>query len=561
MFNYRSAKFFFLFSLIMLTAKLWLTRAHPLMTTFTPHDDLLFISQADSILSGSWLGTYNQLVLIKGQFYPIFIALCYWLNIPLLAAQQLLYGLASFLTIWAVYPFFKKKWLLNLLFLFLLLNPFSFNFPLIGRIFREAIYGPMALLTIACFLGMFLRIEWSWKNKAGWSFSAGLFLSAFWNTREESIWLVPSLFMLLIFAFINLRKMPRVNAFVLSGFYIFPLIMLLCTNYTLKLINKSNYGVPATIEIKTPEFTSAYGGLLRIKSEKWQQFYPVVKDVREKAYAVSPAFRELKPFLDGDLGQKWQNLAGSNDLPAAFFIWAFRDSVAAAGYYKDGPSTLQYYQRIGDEIDHACATGKLECNPRLTSLIPAWHAEYNSLLLPTYFSVLKQIISFGGSSADTRGFRSQGSGEIIQLFERVTREKALTSQVPNMEKEPRYHSHLIKEKTKILSDIGKFYRIMIPLLFPLAFVTFLVILLKSVFRKNIRLFTVVGLAALSGIMSIAFILTLLTITSYSEIARAMQAAYPMVLLFIVAVVIDLFIEPLPFKSVKPDFKAVTECCT
>lgn len=114
--------------------------------------------------------------------------------------------------------------------------------------------------------------------------------------------------------------------------------------------------------------------------------------------------------------------------------------------------------------------------------------------------------------------------------------------------EPRYPGHLIKEKTKILSDIGKFYKIIIPPLFLLAFITFLVTLVRSALNRKLRLFTVVGLAALSGILSLAFILTLVTITSYSEIARAMQASFPMVLLFIISVIIDLFFEPFPSHS-------------
>ena len=538
---FQSTRFFVLFSLTLLLVKLWLVSAHYLMATVTPHDDLLFITQANNILGGKWLGEYNQLTLIKGQFYPIFIALCYWLNIPLLAAQQLLYGLASFVTIWAVYPIVRQKWLLYVLFILLILNPFSYNYPAVGRVFRLAIYGPLALLAISCLIGLFVRSGQSWKKCAVWSIGAGLFLAAFWNTREESIWIAPSLLLLLILAFSGLRRVPRSRATLLAGLYLVPLVILFGANFTLKTINKNHYGVPETIELETSEFKAAYGGLLRIKSDKWQQYYPVVSDVREKVYAVSPTFREVQPFLDGDLGQKWQDLCGCDDLPAAFFIWALRDSVAAAGYHKDGPSTLQFYQKIGDEIDQACTDGKLDCRPRLTSLVPPWHQEYNSLLLPTYFSILKEIVSFRGSSAKTKGFMSQGPREIMQMFEVVTRERLLTSQPEIMRgPDPRYHSHLNSEKTKILSDIGTGYKVFIPVLFMFAFVIFLFIGSKSVWRRDFQLFTVVSTAALTGILSIAFILTLLTITSYSEIARAMHASYPMVLLFIISNLLDLF---------------------
>jgi hypothetical protein len=549
--NVKIEKHFLLFSITLMAVKLWLVRAHPLMVTLTPHDDLLFIREADAILRGDWLGDYNQVTLIKGPFYPLFISLCYWLNIPLLAAKQLLYGLASFVTIQAVYPFINKKWPLFLLFLFLLLNPFSFTYPLIGRCFREGIYGTLGLLTFSCFLGMFLRNRWHIRQIAAWSIGAGIFLSAFWHTREESIWLVPSLLMLFAFGFFSLRGLPRSRALRLSGFYILPLLILLGFHSILISQNKRHYGVSDVIEIETPEFESAYGGLLRIKSDQWRQFFPVVRDAREKAYAVSPAFREVQPYLEGNIGLAWQNLSGNNDIPAAFFIWAFRDAVAAAGYYKDGPSTLQYYARMGNEIDQACASGRLQCSPRITSLVPAWHAEYNHLVLPTLFSVLKQIISFAGATAEIGGARSQGSADTIQLFERVTRETALTSQPPILQShDPKYHSHLIQEKTKILSDIGKIYRVIVPPLFLVAFIAFLGIAGRSIYRRNIRLMTLAAGAALTGIMAIASILTLLAITSYSEIARAMHASYPMVLFFIMCVVIDVFFVPPSSLSAK-----------
>ena len=125
-----------LVGLLALCIKLWLVQAHPLMATNTPHDDLLFVSQADHLLSGSWLGEYNQLTLIKGQFYPIFIALGHYLSIPLLLFQQLLYALASFVAVWAVAPLVKRRWLLLLFFLVLVLNPFSYNYPAVGRVLR-----------------------------------------------------------------------------------------------------------------------------------------------------------------------------------------------------------------------------------------------------------------------------------------------------------------------------------------------------------------------------------------------------------------------------------------
>ncbi len=536
----------------MVAAKLWLVNAHLVMATVTPHDDLLFIKQALSLLQGQWLGTFNQLTLIKGPFYALFMVLAYYLDIPLLVAQQLVYALASFLMIWALRPLIQQKWLLFLFFAFLLFNPFSYNYPGVGRVFRCGLYASLGLLVFSCFLGLFIRYKQPWTKNLIWSLGAGIFLSAFWNTREESIWIMPSLITLFLGAFIAMRHLPRAKYCVFIGLTILPFLILFSTNYTLKKINETHYGVFATIELNTPEFKSAYGGLLGINSDKWRQFYPVVKEVRASVYAVSPAFRELQPFIEEGTGKKWRDFISSDDIPAAFFIWAFRDAVASAGYYKDGPSTLRFYQKIGDEINQACNAGTLDCKAGATSLIPAWHREHNKLLLPTFASVMKQMLSFRNFSALTEGFRSQADRNLRVAYETVTRGKLLSTHPEDRTEVLEFHHHLNKEKTKILNDIGSGYKLIILPLFILTLLMFFIIIGKSIIKRSLSFFTIASGAALAGIFSIAAILTLLAITSYSEIQRAMTSSYPMVLLFIVTVILDVFdrLSPLPEAEIK-----------
>ncbi len=545
--------------ILVFLAKMWLVQAHSVLATPTPHDDLLFIRQAHAILSGEWLGDYSQYTLIKGQFYPLFIALSYWLCIPLLAAQQILYALTCLVFLLAVRPVLNNRALLFLVFVFLLLNPFTYNYPAVGRIFRLGIYPTLGLLVFSCLTGMFLRSRHSLKQALPWSLGMGLALAAFWHTREESIWIVPSLSLVFVYALWNGRTWGWRYLGGLVLLFLLPMVILAASTWTLSLLNEHYYGVKAPIEIETPEFKSAYGGLLRIRSEHWRQFYPVVKDVREKAYAVSPAFREIKPYLDGPVGKKWMDFIHGTDLPAAFFIWVFRDSVAEAGYYKDGRRTLDFYRRMGAEIDQACADGRLDCRMRITSLVPTWHREYNRLFFPTFFSVFNRIIHFSGFSAKTDGLLSRGTMGIMRLYSTVTREKVVTSRKDVLQATPEYYRHLNREKTRILQDIGGGYQKLVPALFWLALAVLLVILVQSLRKRELCFFTVLALATLAGIAAITFILTLVAITSYSEIERAMHTAFPLVLLFILAVFIDLWSRLFPGQTETTHGWSAAEC--
>ena len=532
-----------LICLLLVACKFWLVGPHELVALEAPHDDLLFITLAENIIQGKWLGDYNQLTLIKGPFYPLFIAASYFLDIPLLAAQQLLYAFACFVFIWALFPVIQHRWLLVLIFVFLLFNPFSYNYPAVGRVFRLGIYQSLGLLVFGSLSGLYIRSKISLKNSVGWALLAGLAFSAFWHTREESIWIVPSLFLLFVAAIYANRALGRSRRVVLVSIYLLPVMIWAGATFTLRMLNLNHYGIFATIEVETSAFESAYGGLLRVKSNQWKQYYPVVTDVRKQVYRVSPSFREIEPYLEGEVGKQWMALARTPEIPANFFIWAFRDAVAYAGYYKNGPGTMELYRKIGREIDIACEKGQLDCRPRITSLVPPWHREYNRLFVRGFYNIFQRIVRFQDFSADTGEIRSKGSRLLMQRFSVVTREKLRTSRKGILCRYPDYHNHLNQEKIRILYDIGTFYQFAVPKLFAFFCVVLLLFPLVPALRRRISGYVVLALSCLGGLCSITFILTLVVITSYFSINRAMHVSYPLVLLTIVCMllaVIDCF---------------------
>jgi hypothetical protein len=538
-----SLKAFFITCPLLFCLKLWFVRAHLVMVTVTPHDDLLFIRHAQSLLNGNWLGEYNQLTLIKEPFYPIFIALSNRLCIPLLAAQQILHALSCCIFIWAIWPVVKKKYVLLIVYIVLLLNPGSYNYPAIGRIFQLAIYAPLATMVLSFLLGMAIRSTQSFKKGVHWSLGLGVALSLFWITRDESIFILPSLVLVFLFLLLSIGRKSRkqfCQILFLSGL---PFVLLTGTTLIIETINMTKYGVPAVVEITSDAFKAAYGGLLRIISDEERQFFPVVRDARLKAYAVSPTFKEIEKHLDGPIGEGWQNLSGNNDIPAAFFIWAFRDSVAAAGFHKSGTEALQFYQKMGDEINAACDSGQLNCRKKpsplisSSSLVPPWHPEFNKLVLPTFYSILKRTVAFDGFNASTESSRSFGPADIMDLFSAITGEELLSSKKIN-DKRWKYESHLNDEKTRILGQIGWAYQLFTPYLFLLS----LGVLLWNIFvgfkERRLKLITIFSISALGSIFSITFVMTLVSITSYSEIGRVMQVGFPLVLLFVVSVFLD-----------------------
>jgi len=537
--NESLGKAFFCFALLFFGAKLWLVSAHQFLATVTPHDDFLFVREAWEIVQGNWLGPYDQYTLIKGPFYPFFIAISYWLAIPLMASQQIVWAAAALVFVVAIYPTLKNQTLALVIFLLLLLAPFTYCAPTM-RAFREGFYPSLGFMALSCLFGLFIREKESLCKRLVWACGTGIAFAAFWHTREESIWLVPSLLFLCAYHLWTIfrcypgeRKKKIIEAVVL---YLAPLCIFLAVAFAFSYHNYRHYGLFMTVEVKSKPFQSAYDGLLRIKTDSWRQYFPVVKEARMKAYEVSPAFRELQSYIEGEQGQAWTKLGGGDDLPAAFFIWIFRDAVASAGYYKDGKSAMEFYSRMGKELREACDDGRLQCQPLLASDVPPWNKAYNALFVPSFAKIFSRIVRFNEFSASIDDLYSAPRGDITAFYAAVTRENIRTDN-PKLERElvPERHLHLENEKIRILNQIITGYSVVVPVLFFAACACFLVSLCVSIYKRRLPSWSMAFAAAsLGGILSLTVILTLLEITSYSEIGRAMLSTYPMLLFFIIA---------------------------
>lgn len=384
------ARFYFVITLLIFV-KLWLVSDQLLWARADfIHDDLLFIRLADHLLQSGWLGPYDNLTLVKGPFYPLWIAFSFLLGIPLLLSQQLLYIAACLVTDQALCPLVERPSARLALFSLLLFNPATSSFPL-TCVLRDALYPGLTLLMVAATLGLFIRRHASIQPLVGWALMAGLATSAFWLTREEGIWMLPFLIPLWIWTlsaalFINWRDWRKTAIVILP--WMLPVLAVLVVSW----VNQAHYGVYAVVEFKTPEFQAAYGALTRVQHQEHKPQIPVPKEARQRIYAQSAAFAELRPFFEQEGFWTLQGIgfsnhpAGGDEIGGGWFSWALRDAAAAAGYFNSGIQSAAFFQRLADEINAACEAQRLDCLEERVSLMPRWRREY---LLP----VIKQVVS------------------------------------------------------------------------------------------------------------------------------------------------------------------------
>jgi hypothetical protein len=378
------------------------------------HDDFLFTRLARHLVDLQWLGPFDNLTLAKGMGYPAFIALAHLLGIPLKLAEHLLCLGGAGIMAWTIQRLSGNRLLALFLFGVLAFSPVLWDRQL-ARVIRDSFYIGLTLMVFAIsVVVLFVPPD---KRRSGARvvllLVLGWLAGWFWVTREEGIWLLPALAVLLIGA--GLRAMwlkPAVHSTLPVGRTIAPVAvatLLVAAPFAAVLaavatMNYHRYGVFTTDEMRANSFRSGFGALVRIHHETWRRHVIVSKDALEKAYAVSAAARELRSTFEGEVGEGWR-VVGCRDSPAAacpdilagWFMWAFRDAVQAAGHYSSGRDAMAYYDRLAAEIDAACRDGRLSCLPARRSVLAPfrWHYVWDSLaMVPT---AVRQLVISGNA--------------------------------------------------------------------------------------------------------------------------------------------------------------------
>jgi len=553
-------------AILLTVVKLWLTGGQTLFAIGQAiHDDRLFAVLAGHIVKGDWLGPYTQYTLAKGPLFPLFVAVNFWIGLPLIFSQQLLYAAACATMTRALTPWLRHAALQCGFYLILLWNPISFDAGNLTRLMRQNIYTPLALFTIAGLVLLFRRRREILRRLLGPSMLAGLSLGGFWITREESVWLLPAVALLWLGLFASLRRelLQRWRPITFSG-GIFLTTALLPT-LIISTLNWQHYGWFGTVEFKASEFKAAYGALTRPLVGPELDQVPVTRQMREALYEVSPSFAKLRPYLEGPVGDHW---AEQNAFPAAerqmrggWFVWALRDAVAEAGLAPDAGAALRYYQVVADEVNAACDKGQLPARNSRSGFLPPLSPRLIVPVFETATIYTRYFISFSGFTA----YSPDSSGDYADLKPFRDLVGTRLSHAPRSpdtaspEQEKWQH-----RKVDTLETVGLLTGRVLFWIGPLILLIGLVRGLESAIDHRMSFPLGLAAALLSVCAAYLAINILIQVTSfYNQSPAAMAAAYPLYLTALGAILMDAWqawrqpqkvtIRPLPAKHSSTQF--------
>ncbi|MBF0319990.1 MAG: hypothetical protein HQL01_09360 [Nitrospirae bacterium] len=374
-------KYFFCTLLIIAAVKLFLVSNIPMVVSgFAAHDDFLYINLASSILTGDWLGHYNELTLIRGVVYPLFIAFNYLLGLPLFVTQHFLFIFAGLVFLYTISNFIKNYIILVAIFIFYVFVPIQIQFL---SVIREGIYIPETVILFSTLFGLIIYRDYKW------ALFAGIALVMVWFTREEGIWVLPSVAVTYVIIIFESKINNRDILVKILPILCLPIIMLLLFYSLNSLINNIYYDTYVVNELKQKSFLKAYGALTRVKPKKYIHQIPLQFSTMDDIAKHSPTFSKIKPLIIED---SW-NWARGGEIGDGMFIWVFRHSVKRAGYYKSAKTASQFFELLGDEINALCGRKALDCEPIRETLSPPFKKEYLYSFPKTFYEILKYSIT------------------------------------------------------------------------------------------------------------------------------------------------------------------------
>jgi len=516
--------------------KLWLTSETRIIAAYAPHDGLNYLEHAKSIAMGLWFGPYDNLTLIKQPFFPIYMAGLQEFGIPLPIGHLLVYGLACFVACFAVKPLVRNPYLLSAMFVVLYFNPMENN----GDSWlstRAQINPSLTLLALSCAIGLFVRRRSTGSAQLRWAFALGASFAAFWLTREEAIWMLPALAVLALAYLlppVRERGWARVRMrLVASGI---PIACWLVSVGAVMLLNGTRYGWYTTAENLSPELASAYNSLARIDpGVLTDRRFPVPRASRAIAYRVSPAARALEPSLERGRGVTWagfgcQQLHACGDIHGGWFIWAFRDAVADAGYYTSGAKARAFYLELGTEIDAACARGTIRCMAKRPTLAPQLLPGDLPNLAAHWLTGALFGITFAQFSTDP--WHYVGPASVRPDYDFIVR--SVDDGYPN---EPAAIDDNLKRS--MLIELGQTYQLLVPVWFALAAIAAAARLGSIVARRSHAGdadHLVVSTVLAIGFGTLVFVLALVDTLSFPSFnPEYLSPLFPMTLLFVTLV--------------------------
>ena len=327
-----------------------------------------------------WGNSYKQYAYSRQPTFPLFVAAARSLGIPYRLWIEMAWMLACTAAFLALRKCGLRPGLPLVAFGLILFDPLQLIWS--NRLLPDVAYSAAYLGALAGVAGG-LAVRRCEELLVPWSILACVTTAFAVTVRPESVLVYGLLGLTACIVIAQHRSAPTAGTRTkvrLIALVVAPLLSCLCLVQVYSFANLWRIGIYATSDLMTPGFSELYRSLLEIQPESPRLRVPIARDVREKAYAVSPSFAMLRPYLDGDRARPQFQApcrleTGEVREYGAWMIWALRDASWRAhlddGHpFSDASEMDTYWRRCAREIREAMRLDVLPHRWSPASFIP-----------------------------------------------------------------------------------------------------------------------------------------------------------------------------------------------
>ena len=499
------------------------------------YDDAVVYNSMYSIAGGHWLGDYTSNTLIKGAFFPLYMAVLNFLGLSYTHITTLIYTLACIYFIYAISGLFKNKNLLIPIFILLLFNPITYASWTFQRIYRNGTVCTQILFIFASIFLLYIKRNEKMRNLILPALIGGGALASLWQTKEDGIWIIPFIvvatLLTITLLIIENRKELKEKIKTISiktVIIITPIIMLYLGNVMFGLLNNIKYHVFVTNEKSGGYIDKAIHAINSVKVEDEQHNYVSASRKKiEEVYKISPTLESIKDVLEVSLNA-WDNNdihPQDGEVDDGWFFWALKGAVEEKGYYANAQTSNEFYKNVYEEVTKAISDGKVETNRLVLGVV--WRNHYFIDIFGHLSKILKYVINYD-EVYTTHDASDMAKGiEEIQKVEDFTNDKAIYTGVSNENIEK------MNKAVDRLNKISEIYHKTNKIILIISVICYVGLIIRTIFtkNKNIDLLLLTTAMALSMFLVVGGIAFVNMTTCYSIYYMYLVACYPLMTAF------------------------------
>ena len=554
-------------------------------------DDFLMVRYAESMLQGLWLGEFRGATLTKVVGYSAYLAIMSKLGIPYSLGNTVFYCLCVLLFCMALYKLFPNLYVAFFMYVYMLFSPIMLNKDAIQKIYRAGFQSSVTLLLIAAIIGVYgtiLRGQHVVRTIL-WSILASVSLTVFWFTKEDGIWLVPFVVCGLGIAAVVLftgdnkpsvgygvwsgtgagggdgfsrgrnkpsgstgvfgagsgrgRNKPsagagagfgggraaRSKAYVITCCicFVLPAVSLVAASFAIRFTNNRHYGEFAVTDRNDTYYSKVMSDLYHIDDGQQPLLIWLSRDGLEKAFEVSPALAETKPYIDGMYQGSWA-VTTDGEMHGDGIYWALREAVEANGLYEKGGAVVnEYYKKVHEELTAAFKDGRLPKDTKSIYISSGGRGMTKEEILeyfPAKFpEMVKVLLKY--SLNVTAASPAEGDPEHVQRMAAIVKSPYVLEDGSNASEFETGVKCAVYD-TLVYSKCG----IAVTIVAAIGFLLFFIMLIVGLFRKNFDRVPLMLVSMGMGLSAVLYIFAILWFCAWNTMELAYEYLGPVVLI-------------------------------